>query len=246
MSAPDSYLLIVEDSRVLRDILMDWLKETFPAKRVLGVATMAAAHEAIEALPIDFFLVDYMLPDGSGLDFISDVKTVWPEARFAMMTLAMPEHDRAAMLALKPAAFLRKPIDFAELELVLRNHIGGNSSVATANGGFKATLHGATVLDIIQLNCMEVMTGAMDFRNAAGERGYVYFSRGEIIHAETEAAIGIGALAEIIRWKNGLANQMSSWVPPNATTIGPPWQCALMEAAQLSDEGNPTSHPASS
>ena len=84
------YLLIIDDSCVLLTILKRWFEETFPEKPVLGVKSIAEAKEAMAAVPIDFFLVDYCLPDGNGLGFISEVRAGWPEARFILMTLAMP------------------------------------------------------------------------------------------------------------------------------------------------------------
>lgn len=236
----NSYLLIVEDSAVLLDILKHWFRETFPAKPILGVKSLAEAREAMAAVPIDFFLVDYQLPDGTGLDFISTVRAGWPQARFILMTFEMPAEENRTLMALNPVSTFRKPIDLCELEWALRPHLDTVEGHTRAGSpqGFKTMVCGVRVLNLIQLKCTEVATCALEFRNAAEEIGRVFLARGEITHAETQRAIGIDALAEIIRWQDGTVQELSIWTPPAAVTIGPPWHAALMEAAQLADEGS--------
>lgn len=230
------YLLIIEDSRVLLDILDRWFEETFPEKPALGVRSIAEAREAMAAVPVDFFLVDYRLPDGNGLEFIGEVRAAWPAARFILMTLEMPEQENGALMALNPVRSFRKPIDLCELEWTLRPHLDAVPASPEV-AGFTTMVRGIHALDLIQLKCMEIATCALEFRNGPGEAGRVYFASGEITHAETQHAIGIDALAEIIRWKDGAVQELGLWTPPVTVTIGPPWQSALMEAAQLADEG---------
>lgn len=233
------YLLIVDDSCVLLTILKRWFEETFPEKPVLGVTSIAEAKEAMAAVPIDFFLVDYRLPDGNGLEFISNVRTGWSGAPFILMTLGMPETENQALMALNPVCSFRKPVDLCELEWALRPHLELNpEKTETARaGGFKTMVRGVMSLDLIQLKCQETATCALEFHNALDEVGRIYLEKGEIMHAETQGTIGIHALSEIILWQDGAVQELSIWNPPATVTVGPPWQTALMEAARLADTG---------
>jgi CheY-like chemotaxis protein len=251
MTSTDSSLLIVEDSGVLLAILMKWFNETFPEKSVLGVKSIAAAQEAVAAVPVDFFLVDYRLPDGTGLEFMNDVRTVSPQARFILMTLEMPDAECENLMALNPVGSFRKPIDFEELEWILRPHLEAEcdtkASIQPARTvGFRTMLRGVLPVDLIQLKCLEKATCALEFRNSREDVGRVYLTGGEITHAETAGAIGIHALAEIIHWPDGVAREMNIWAPPVTVTIGSPWHAVLMEAAQLSDESRCDASPSPS
>ncbi len=238
MTTASSYLLIVDDSAIFLDVLLGWFRETFPEKPVLGAKSLAEAREAMAEVPIDFFLLDYRLPDGNGLDFINEVRMFWLEARFILMTLEMPDTERSALLALNPAGCFHKPFELDVLESELRAQFeGGVDGPATRPvSGFKTMLRGVSALDLIQLKCTKAATCALEFCNVAGEIGRIYLTDGEVFHAETNGAIGLDALADIIRWPDGEAHELSIWTPPKTGTIGPPWQSVLMEAAQLADE----------
>jgi ActR/RegA family two-component response regulator len=235
------YLLIIDDSDVLLTILKRWFEEVFPEKPVLGVKSIAEAKEAMAAVPIDFFLVDYSLPDGSGLDFIRNVRRGWPEARFILMTLEMPPAENKALMSLNPVGSFRKPVDLWELEWALRPHLdrGLERTDAVSSAGFKTMVRGILSVDLIQLKCNEIATCALQFHNLLDEVGRIYLDKGEIMHAETQRNMGIDALAEIILWQDGAVQELSIWTPPTTVTIGPPWQSALMEAARLADGGGP-------
>ena len=78
--------------------------------------TLAAARSACEAVEPDLILLDLRLPDGSGLDFLRDLRTA-SAVPVVVMTAYGEVED--AVLAMKCAAsdYLKKPIDLDELLL---------------------------------------------------------------------------------------------------------------------------------
>src|SRR5262249_3880134 len=92
-----------------------------------------------------------------------------------------------------------------------------------------------TVLDIIQLKCLNHATQVLGFSSSKHGRGRIYFSNGEIIHAETASAKGEAALNQIISWRGGRADEVHD-APLAERTIFTGGQSLLLHAAQTVDE----------
>ena len=114
-------LLIVDDEASLRDLLEvvfegeGWHVET--------AASLAEARAALQKSEPDVVLCDLMLPDGSGIDYIRDVKEKNPSIAVVMITAH--ESTKSAVEAVKAGAyqFIAKPFDNEELKIVVRNAV---------------------------------------------------------------------------------------------------------------------------
>lgn len=109
-------------------------------------------------------------------------------------------------------------------------------SRAASNGesGFTANITGASLADLVQLECLASSTLAV--RVVSGtEVGYLYFQAGQIVHAMSPGAIGDGAALEILGWDRGSFEPCNAgW--PTSPTVTRPWQALLMHAATIRDE----------
>jgi DNA-binding NtrC family response regulator len=111
-------LLIVDDEASLRDMLTivfeeeGWIVET--------AASLAEARAAVQKKEPDVVLCDLMLPDGSGIDYLRDVKTQNPSIAFIMITAYTS--TKSAVEALKAGAvdYIAKPFDVDELKIIVR------------------------------------------------------------------------------------------------------------------------------
>ena len=85
--------------------------------------TIADGRAKVEARRYDAVLLDMKLPDGNGVDFIPDIRALYPDIAIVIITGAgdVP----AAVDALKKGAdnFLTKPVDMGELDVFLRKSI---------------------------------------------------------------------------------------------------------------------------
>jgi DNA-binding NtrC family response regulator len=114
-------LLIVDDEASLRDFLSivfegdGWNANT--------AATLEAARAALARNEPDLILCDLMLPDGSGLDLLREVKAQNPSIAVIMITAHMS--TKSAVDALKAGAFdyIAKPFDIDELKIIVRNAV---------------------------------------------------------------------------------------------------------------------------
>jgi two-component system response regulator PilR (NtrC family) len=114
-------LLIVDDEASLRDFLSIVFEEE---GWVVDVAeSLEAARAAVQRSEPDVVLCDLMLPDGSGIDFIREVKAARPSIAFVMITAHTS--TRSAVEALKAGAvdYIAKPFDIEELKIIVRKAV---------------------------------------------------------------------------------------------------------------------------
>jgi two-component system response regulator PilR (NtrC family) len=114
-------LLIVDDEASLRDFLTIVFEEE--GWRVEAAASLADARAAIQREEPDVVLCDLMLPDGSGIDLVRDIKVNSPSIVFVMITAHTS--TRSAVEALKAGAvdYIAKPFDIEELKIVVRKAV---------------------------------------------------------------------------------------------------------------------------
>ncbi len=118
---PQVNLLIVDDEASLRDFLSivfegeGWHVDT--------AASLEEAHAAVLRQEPDVVLCDLMLPDGSGIDLVREVRAQSPSIIFVMITAHTS--TRSAVEALKAGAvdYIAKPFDIDELKIVVRNAV---------------------------------------------------------------------------------------------------------------------------
>ena len=110
----------------------------------------------------------------------------------------------------------------------------GSHANATSEHGFRANLTGASLADLVQMECLARTTQVV--RVISGDDvGYLYFQSGSIVHAMSSSAVGEAAAMEILGWDRGSFEPCNAgW--PSAATINKPWQALLMSAATALDE----------
>jgi len=114
-------VLIVDDEASLRD----FLSIVFEGEgwRVETAGSLAAARSAHAKHEPDLILCDLMLPDGSGIDLLREVKASAPSVAVIMITAHTS--TKSAVEALKAGAFdyIAKPFDIDELKIIVRNAV---------------------------------------------------------------------------------------------------------------------------
>lgn len=109
-----------------------------------------------------------------------------------------------------------------------------SSANAASEEGFSANLRGASLADLVQMECFGNST--LVVRVVSGDdEGYLYFHGGQIVHAMTSNALGEAAALEMLGWNRGSFEACNAgW--PSEFTITKPWQALLMSAATARDE----------
>src|SRR5229473_755655 len=114
-------LLIVDDEASLRDLLSTVFEED--GSRVETAGTLAEARAVVQKDEVDLVLCDLMLPDGSGLELLREIKSQNPSMTVIMITAHTS--TKSAVDALKAGAFdyIAKPFDVDELKIIIRKAV---------------------------------------------------------------------------------------------------------------------------
>lgn len=113
-------VLVVDDEQVIRDLCGHALKEY----RVLQAGSLREALDLYQAERIDLVLTDVMMPGGSGIELLRQVKQLDPGALVIVMT---GFGDKEVILsALKEDAddFINKPLQILQLRTAVQKVLG--------------------------------------------------------------------------------------------------------------------------
>lgn len=112
-----SSVLIVDDNETILRLFRRQL--TLAGYDVESASTLAAAREAAAGRRFDAVLLDLNLPDGSGLDYVGELRQVNPST--AIVVITGHGDVQVAVEAMRRGAdnFLTKPVDMEALKLFL-------------------------------------------------------------------------------------------------------------------------------
>ncbi len=116
LSGKKRSVLIVDDEKIMRESLRDWLKDGYE------VTTAETGEEAIELVKnhdFDAFVLDVRLTGKSGIDVLKEVKQIKPQINSIIMT-AYPSVE-LAVEAMKAGAteYIVKPFSPNQLEKLI-------------------------------------------------------------------------------------------------------------------------------
>ncbi|WGD30075.1 response regulator transcription factor [Ancylobacter sp. WKF20] len=113
-----AHVLIIEDDGDLRDSLVQLLEAD--GCRVLALADGTELDAALPGFPADVVILDINLPGQDGFK-LAEALLARPEMGIIMLTGRTGAEDRLQGLSLGADHYLTKPVDPAELRLMVRN-----------------------------------------------------------------------------------------------------------------------------
>lgn len=129
-------ILIIEDEMVMRETLQTFfIQEEFLVETAYNFNT---ALDKISVYDYDCILLDIMLPGGSGLELLKEIKKLNKPDTVIIISAKDSIDDKVKGLELGADDYLAKPFHLAELNarvksLIRRNQAGGNSSLNISN-----------------------------------------------------------------------------------------------------------------
>lgn len=125
-------IVVVDDHTILRDGIVSLL-DAQPDFEIVGVAgSVAGALEVVAASRPDMVLMDYGLPDGTGLEATKEILALFPETNVVLLTVH--EEDDLLFSAVRSGAkgYLLKNISAKDLLAKLRGLSQGDIALLPA------------------------------------------------------------------------------------------------------------------
>jgi DNA-binding response OmpR family regulator len=114
MATTPRHLLVVDDEPHIGLVLRPYLEQL--GYRVSFARSLAEARAAVGGAPPDGMLLDLHLPDGSGLDFLRDLRAKSGTARLPILVLTAEGEERVLREARRlGAALVTKPFSPTKL-----------------------------------------------------------------------------------------------------------------------------------
>ena len=132
--------LVVDDERDIRELLVMALGRM--GLRCDTAGSLIDARNQLQNTTYDLCLTDMRLPDGSGIELISEISTRYPNTPVAMITAF--GNVEAAVEALKAGAFdfVAKPVELAVLRDLVRHALELNDTQRAAGDAVASRLFG--------------------------------------------------------------------------------------------------------
>ncbi len=105
-------VLLVDDERRLREVVTLFLSEAYDVKQA---ATGAEAIRIVRREPVAAVVLDYRLPDRSGLEVLIEIRSARPRLPVVMMTGYGSEALCASALRLGVRDYFPKPVNIGDL-----------------------------------------------------------------------------------------------------------------------------------
>ena len=113
-----SDLLLIDDDKELCELLVSWLSQE--GFQVRACHDGSSARKALNESSPDAVVLDVMLPDGSGLELLKQLRSDHPDLPVLMLSARGEPLDRILGLELGADDYLAKPCDPRELTARLR------------------------------------------------------------------------------------------------------------------------------
>ncbi len=139
-------LLIIEDERQLSDSIVSFLsREDYLCEQAF---TFATAMSKVELYEYDCILLDLMLPGGSGLDILREIKQRSPQTGVIIVSAKDSLEDKVSGLQIGADDYMPKPFHLPELGMrifALLRRKNFKSSNVLQNGEIRIDLFGKIV-----------------------------------------------------------------------------------------------------
>jgi DNA-binding NarL/FixJ family response regulator len=108
-------LLVVDDSELIRNRLVDHLRAVPGVCEVEAVATLSQMLDRIYAAAPSLLILDQHLPDGNAVQVLGVLRKVAPATRIAILSNDASQFSRARCLKAGADAFYDKSREFEQL-----------------------------------------------------------------------------------------------------------------------------------
>ncbi len=218
-------ILIVDDDRNFLLSLADGLRSL---EEDLDILTAPNGEEAVQLLDtsgIDLIVSDIKMPKMDGFELLAHVSRNFPGLPVIIITAFGTPEIENNMRTMGTFQYLEKPLDFNALIESIYTGLEAKSS------GY---LKGISLPSFLQLVEMENKTCTLKIRES-NKTGFLYFTKGQLMDAETQNLEAEDAALEIISWE-AAAIEIDWKTKRKTKKIMNPLSAIIVEAFSRKDE----------
>jgi DNA-binding response OmpR family regulator len=219
-------VLLVEEYDALAAAITSALKKFAPDHRVRAVDSLAEAEARIIEMSPALLIVDFDPPRPDAIEFLDRIAAANPDIRFLAIASGVPGELNSQRQGPTAIQFIEKPFELSEFGAAVQALLGPWTH--PASGDSRGTLRDLGARDLIPLQCLNLATAVLHLRSADDRHGEIHFVDGQIAHATTGNFTGLGALQQIVGWKNVHAKE-SEPVVDGPRTIHGSWPHIFFE-----------------
>ena len=220
-------VLIVDDEETLTWSMSKSLSKDRDRYRILVGNTGREALDILRNNAVDLVITDIRLPDINGLDLLTTIKGDYPNTKVIIMTAYGSSDIQKEANKRGSLYYIEKPFEIADIRKLILD-------ILWKKRGFEGNVFDLQLTDVIQLNCLCRITAALRV-DKGDQKGVIFFSDGEIVHAECNGRVGKDALFTILSWREGRFNHERGSTPVHQT-ICQNWEHLLVEGMRKRDE----------
>lgn len=120
-------VLLVDDYQPFLISLLRRLKNTYPGLNIYTAANGMQARAILRTVPIDLVISDVAMPVMDGMELAHWLAEARPQVPAIMMS-SQAEPEAIAAFASKGFPFLRKPLDFKDLDRIMQSFLYGQEA----------------------------------------------------------------------------------------------------------------------
>lgn len=222
-------VLIVDDEETLTWSMSKSLSKD---KDKFEVIVANSGEDALKVLEtqkqIKLVITDIRMPGISGLDLLSKIRKEYSDIKVIIITAyGSPDVQREANMR-GSLYYIEKPFEIKEIRKIILD------TLREERTGFEGQLSDLLLTDVIQMKCLGKASSSLSIKSGA-RKGKIFFSKGSIVHAETDNDTGEDAFYQILSWPEGTFTSTRADVPKK-NTIEKDWQFLVMEGLRIADE----------
>lgn len=227
------HVLVVEDDSSTAFTIFYALQNQLPTSSTIRLAyNLADAREWIDREKFNAVLIDFALPDGTGMDLIETLMGNPVRLRPCLFLTSGIDPDRfevATILSKYPEiTFVEKPFRFEALADLIMDRVLPQSLD-------DQDYYGLQLFDLIQAYSIARRSVTLRILTAEGKMGVISMERGEILHAVMDGVEGIDALRKLAKNRRGKI-RLDRGCTTARRTVHDSTQHALLETYRLLDE----------
>ena len=146
-------ILLVEDENVFAKAVKKHLQRSGYTVELAG--DLETARKAYKNISPDLVLLDMRLPDGSGLDLLSEIKTSNTNSSVLVMSAYGELEDAVSAMKLGASDYLKKPIDLDELLINVEKVLDRNELTQKLTYSTKREQHATETVQLLG-QCKEI------------------------------------------------------------------------------------------